>query len=105
MDWNRIEGNWPSSVHDLLTLEDEILVGIEPAPLVVVQRKLLDGHSLSSLAIGRLDRAEIFAFAAHDDDAPASQFGCVLNGLMHLLNKVRSNGNVVILRANPIAVP
>jgi hypothetical protein len=37
----------------------------------MVQVKLLDGHSLASLAIGRLDRAEIFATAAHDDDAPA----------------------------------
>src|SRR5262245_59363008 len=28
----------------------------------------------------------------------------VLNGLVHLLDKVRSNRNIVILRANPIAV-
>jgi hypothetical protein len=32
----------------------------DPAPLVVVQRKLL-AHDLSSLAIGRFDRADIFA--------------------------------------------
>jgi hypothetical protein len=43
----------------------------QPAALVVVQRKLLDGYGRSLLAIGRLDRAEIFAAAAHDDDAPA----------------------------------
>ena len=47
----------------------------EPAPLVLVQVKLLDGCRLGSLAIGRFDRADMFAFAAHDDDAPASQFG------------------------------
>jgi len=40
----------------------------EPPPLVLVQIKLFDDHSLSSLAIGRLDRSEIFAAAAHDDD-------------------------------------
>jgi hypothetical protein len=32
--------------------------------------KLLDGYALGSLAIGRFDRAEIFAAATHDDDAP-----------------------------------
>jgi hypothetical protein len=30
----------------------------EPPPLVIVQRKLLDSYSLSSLAIGGFDRAE-----------------------------------------------
>ena len=40
----------------------------EPPPLVLVQIKLFDDHSLSSLAIGRLDRSEIFAAAAHDYD-------------------------------------
>jgi hypothetical protein len=40
--------------------------------------KLLDNYSLSPLAIGRLDRTEIFAAAAHDDDAPASQIGGLL---------------------------
>jgi hypothetical protein len=44
----------------------------QPPPLVVV---LLDGDGLGPLAIRRFDRAEIFAFAAHDDDAPASQIG------------------------------
>jgi len=34
----------------------------------VVTIKLFDDHSLSSLAIGRLDRSEIFAAAAHDYD-------------------------------------
>jgi hypothetical protein len=47
----------------------------EPSPLVVVQRKLLDGYGLSPLAIGRFDRAEIFATASHDGDASASQVG------------------------------
>jgi hypothetical protein len=45
----------------------------EPATLVLVQIKLLDGHGLSLLPIGRFDRAEVFAFATHDDDAPASE--------------------------------
>jgi hypothetical protein len=47
----------------------------QPAPPVIVQVKLLDGYALSLLAIGRLDRAEMFATAAHDGDAPASQIG------------------------------
>jgi hypothetical protein len=46
-----------------------------PPALVIIQRKLLDGHSLSPLAIWRFDRAEIFAATADDDDAPASQVG------------------------------
>jgi hypothetical protein len=37
--------------------------------LILAQVKLLHGHSLSSFAIRRFDRAEIFAFAADDDDA------------------------------------
>jgi hypothetical protein len=44
----------------------------QPTALVLVQVELLDGRGLSALAIGRFDRAEIFAFAADDDDAPAS---------------------------------
>jgi len=47
----------------------------EPSPLVLVQLELLDGHSLSSLAIRRFNRADMFAATAHDDDAPASQLG------------------------------
>jgi hypothetical protein len=47
----------------------------EPPPLVVAQRKLLDGYGLGHLAIGRFDRSEIFAAAADDDNAPASQIG------------------------------
>jgi hypothetical protein len=42
--------------------------------LVLVQVKLLDGYGLGALAIGGFDRAEIFAAAADNDDAPASQF-------------------------------
>src|SRR5262245_49196335 len=45
-------------------------ISLNPAALAMVQIKLLDGHRLSSLAIRRLDRADMFAFAAHDDDAP-----------------------------------
>src|SRR5262249_55430084 len=44
----------------------------QPAPLVLIQLELLDGHGFSSLAVRRFDRADMFAFAAHDDDAPAS---------------------------------
>ena len=36
---------------------------------------LSDGYDLGSFAIGRFDRGEIFAAAADDDDAPASQIG------------------------------
>ena len=45
----------------------------QPSPLVLIQVKLLDGHSFGPLAIGRLDRAQVFGLAADDDDAPASQ--------------------------------
>src|SRR5262249_58602119 len=38
----------------------------------------LMADGLSSLAIRRFDRAEIFALAADDDDAPASQIGGLL---------------------------
>jgi len=45
--------------------------------VVVVQFELLDGRSLSPLfAIGRFNRAEIFALAADDEDAPS--FGAEL---------------------------
>jgi hypothetical protein len=54
----------------LLLLPDQ-----ESATLVLVQVKLLDGYGLGALAIGRFDRAEVFAAAAYDDDAPASQIG------------------------------
>src|SRR5262249_35606755 len=47
----------------------------EPAPLVLVQLELLDGYGLGPLAIRRFDSADMFAFAAHDDDAPASELG------------------------------
>jgi hypothetical protein len=47
----------------------------EPPTLVMVQSKLLDRHRFGPLAIGRFDRSEIFAPAADDDDAPASQIG------------------------------
>jgi hypothetical protein len=50
------------------------LLDQEPTALILVQIKLLDGYGLSSLAIGRLNRAEIFG-TAHDDDAPAPQLG------------------------------
>ena len=39
----------------------------------MVQVKQLDGYGLGPLAIGRFDRAEMFAPMAHDDDAPASE--------------------------------
>jgi len=45
----------------------------QPAALALVQVKLLDGYSLSPLAIRRFDRAEVFAAAADDEDAPASE--------------------------------
>jgi hypothetical protein len=47
------------------------LLNQPPPMLVLIQVKLLDGHSPGSLAIGHLDRAEIFAATADDDDAPA----------------------------------
>jgi len=47
------------------------LLDQEPAPLILVQLELLDGNGLGSLAIRRFDRADMFALAAHDDDAPA----------------------------------
>jgi hypothetical protein len=40
-----------------------------------IARVLSDGYDLGSFAIGRFDRGEIFAAAADDDDAPASQIG------------------------------
>jgi len=43
--------------------------------LILVQLKLLNGYGLSPLAVRRFDRADMFAFAAHDDDAPASELG------------------------------
>jgi hypothetical protein len=36
---------------------------------------MLDGRSLSPLAIGRFDRAEMFALGADEDDPPASELG------------------------------
>jgi hypothetical protein len=47
----------------------------QPAALVVVQAKLLDGHGFSPFAIERFDHAEIIALAADDNDAPASKLG------------------------------
>src|SRR5262249_33969720 len=47
----------------------------ESAPLVLVQLELLDGRRLSALPISRFDRTDMFAFAAHDDDVPASELG------------------------------
>ena len=42
--------------------------------MILVQVKLLDGYGVGALAIRlRFDRADMFALAAHDDDAPASQ--------------------------------
>jgi hypothetical protein len=50
--------------------------GGEPAALIVVQLELFDGYGLiSPLAIRRFHRAQIFALAADDDDAPASELG------------------------------
>jgi hypothetical protein len=46
----------------------------EPPPLILVQIKLLDRYSLGLFAIGCFNRA-VFAAAAHDGDAPASQIG------------------------------
>jgi hypothetical protein len=40
-----------------------------------IARVLSDGYDFGSFAIGRFDRGEIFAAAADDDDAPASQIG------------------------------
>jgi|EndMetStandDraft_9_1072997.scaffolds.fasta_scaffold584640_2 hypothetical protein len=37
----------------------------------MVQVKQLDGHDFGSLSIVSLDRAEVFAPMAHDEDAPA----------------------------------
>jgi hypothetical protein len=42
------------------------------------------GYGLSSLAIRRFDRTGIFASAAHDDDASASQIGA--NAAWNTLN-------------------
>jgi len=55
-----------SDMRPLVALPDQ-----QSPPLVLVQLELLDGHSLGSLAIRRFDRADVFALAAHDDDAPA----------------------------------
>ena len=57
----------------------------QASPLVVIQRKVLDGYGFGPLAIRRFDRAEIFALAADEDDAPASQIGGggLLFGALH----------------------
>jgi hypothetical protein len=44
-----------------------------PLPPPKASHRLHDGYSLSPLAIGEFNRAEIFAPAADDDDAPASE--------------------------------
>jgi hypothetical protein len=76
-------GSW------LLPLSDQ-----QPTALVLVQVELLDGRGLSALAIGRFDRAEIFAFAADDDDAPASKIGGggLLCGGLHVRGSAALNG-------------
>ena len=49
--------------------------------MVPIQLKVLDGRSLSPLfAIGRFNRAEIFALAADDEDAPASELNLFVGG-------------------------
>src|SRR5262249_26768501 len=47
----------------------------EPAPLVLVQLELLDGYGLALSRSGASTVPIMFAFAAHDDDAPASELG------------------------------
>src|SRR5262249_18488926 len=49
-------------------------------------------HGLSPLAIRRFDRAYMLAFAAHDDDAPASRG---LLGMGTLGHAVKDNGRRV----------
>jgi hypothetical protein len=48
---------------------------------VLVQVEQLNRHSFGPLAIRRFHRAEIFALAADDDDAPASQMRNTLAAL------------------------
>src|SRR5262249_52971257 len=49
--------------------------GQEP-PLVLVQVELLDGNGFRHLAIRRFDRADMFAFAAHDDGRLSPSITC-----------------------------
>jgi hypothetical protein len=68
----------------------------EPSPLVLVQIKLLDGYGLGPFVIRRFDRPEIFATAAHDDDAPASDvcgpFGIGTSGHIGKIMAVEREG-------------
>jgi len=50
----------------------------KPPPLVLIQLELLDSYRFRPLAVRRFDRADMFAFAAHDDDTPATQIGGLL---------------------------
>jgi hypothetical protein len=52
----------------------------QPPALVLVQIEQLDGHGFGPLAVGRVDRAEIFALTADDDDAPASELNSFVGG-------------------------
>src|SRR6201989_589025 len=81
----------------LLPLPDQ-----EPAALIVVQSEQLDGSGLSPLAIRRFNRAEIFAFAADDDDAPASQIGGggLLFGTLH--RRYRRDAALVFARVGSL---
>src|SRR5215470_4829207 len=55
------------------TPTDRAWTGLKPLPdqeaalLILVQLELLDGRRFSPLAIRCFDRADMFAFAAHDD--------------------------------------
>jgi hypothetical protein len=59
----------------LRPLEDQ-----QPPALGMIQIKQLNRQSLGSLAIGRFNRAEIFALAADDEDAPASELNLFVGG-------------------------
>src|SRR5262249_60354425 len=52
----------------------------QPVALVLAETKFSHGGDFGRLLIRCLDGAEIFATAAHDDDAPASQIGGLFGG-------------------------
>src|ERR1700751_6374497 len=52
----------------------------QPAALVMVQIKQLNRRSLGSLAIGRFNRAEIFALTADNEEASASELNLFVGG-------------------------
>ena len=70
------------TVTDLANTEDDLEVAETtyraavarwPAALVLVQIKMLDGYSLSSLSRSGASTEPRYVFASDDDDAPASQ--------------------------------